>query len=118
MSRYTVNKLMRQVNMLPDALAAYRADAAAFVQRFRVAQADDGHDGLTPDEARALAAKDYGALYGLGAHPYLLWSFIEAALVPPMARPDLVESFRRAAEPAGYPDWSTTRFPVGEQEQR
>lgn len=103
MSRYVVNKVMREVNMGPDALAAYREDSAGFVREIV---------GLSRHERAALAEKDYGALYALGAHPYLLWSFIEAALVPPMSRPDLVEAFRQAAAAVGYPDFATTPVPA------
>jgi hypothetical protein len=108
MSRYTVNRLMRQVLLDDDALAAYRDDPERYV---------GGQPGLTTAEAVALATTDYGALYALGAHPYLLWSFTEAALVPPMSRPDLVEAFRAAAAgaagPDGHaPDFATTRLEV------
>ena len=106
MSRYAVNKVMRAVNMDPDALADYRADAARFVEPV----AD-----LTPAERQALAEKDYGALYAMGAHPYLLWSFAEAVHVPPMSRPDLVESFRVAARAVGYPDFATTPAPQSDE---
>lgn len=105
MSRYAVNKLMRQVLLDDDALAAYRHDPATYA---------GAEPGLTAAEAAALAATDYGALYALGAHPYLLWSFTEAALVPPMSRLDLVEAFRIAAtRPDGHaPDFATTRLEV------
>jgi len=108
MSRYTVNKLMRQVLLDDDALAAYRDDPERYA---------GPEQELTAAEAAALATTDYGALYALGAHPYLLWSFTEAALVPPMSRPDLVEAFRiaaaRAAGPGGHaPDFATTRLEV------
>jgi hypothetical protein len=104
-SKYAVNKVMREVNMDPAALAAYRADSAGFVR---------ARPGLTLDERAALADKDYGSLYALGAHPYLLWSFIEAALVPPRTRPELVDSFRVAASAVGYPDFATTPAPSRE----
>jgi hypothetical protein len=108
MSRYTVNKLMRQVLLDDDALAAYREGPEQYVRP---------QPGLTEAEAAALGTTDYGALYALGAHPYLLWSFAEAALVPPMSRPDLVEAFRvaaaSAAGPDGHaPDFATTRLEV------
>jgi hypothetical protein len=111
-SRYTVNKFMRQVNMTPADLGAYRADAPATVAAFRAAQQAAGQDGLSDAEARALASYDFGALYAMGAHPYLLWSFIEAALVPPMPRPELVQAFRVAAGAVGYPDFATTESPT------
>lgn len=114
MSRYVVNKLMRTVNMDPVSLADYRADGPGYVRAFRAAQRAAGHEDLTENEVGALERYDYGALYAMGAHPYLLWSFIEAVLVPPMARAELVQSFREAATPAGYPDCATTPPPGGE----
>jgi hypothetical protein len=113
MSRFTVNTLMRQVLLDDDALTTYRDDPGGYVARFRTARQAAGLAGLTEAEAAALDGPDYGALYALGAHPYLLWSFTEAALVPPLSRPDLVGAFRvaatRAARLAGHsPHWATT----------
>ncbi|HEY1627343.1 MAG TPA: hypothetical protein VGG16_26480 [Streptosporangiaceae bacterium] len=115
MSRFTVNTLMRNVLLDDDRLAAYRDDPGGYVARFRTAREAAGLAGLTEPEAAALDGPDYGALYALGAHPYLLWSFTEAVLVPPLSRPGLVESFRaeaeRHADPKGHsPDFATTRL--------
>jgi hypothetical protein len=99
---------MRDVNMVPAALAAYRDDPAGYLREYERTAPPAAE--LTADERAALLGKDYAALYALGAHPYLLWSFIEAALVPPMPRAELVESFRVAARAAGYPEWSTAPF--------
>ena len=110
MSRFTVNTLMRQVLLDEDALTSYRDDPGRYVARFRAIREAAGLAGLTEAEAAALDGPDYGALYALGAHPYLLWSFTEAALVPPMSRPDLVESFRIEATRYRYPDFATTRL--------
>lgn len=112
MSRYTVNKFMRQVNMDPASLHAYRTDAPASVAAFGAEQQAAAQDGLTEAEAQALCSYDFGTLYAMGAHPYLLWSFIEAALVPPMPRPELVQAFRVAAGAVGYPDFATTPAPT------
>lgn len=114
MSRYAVNKLMRRVNMDPDALAAYRSGAPTYVAAFAKAQHRAGQQGLTAEETAALAAKDYAALYALGAHPYLLWSFTEAVHV----RAELVESFRVAAARVGNPDCTTTPLRAGREADR
>jgi len=108
MSSYAVNRVMREVNMVPASLSAYRADPAAFLAEYQ--RSSPVAAELSPAEHDALATKDFGRLYALGAHPYLLWSFTEAVYVPPMPRGELVEAFRRAAEPVGYPDWATTPF--------
>ncbi|MEV4892506.1 hypothetical protein AB0K48_24315 [Nonomuraea sp. NPDC055795] len=100
MSRYGVNAFMREVNMSPDCLAAYIGDPVAYAREW-------AGGPLTGEERAALARRDYGELYGMGAHPYLLWSFTEAVWVPEISRPELVERFRRAAAAHGYPDIST-----------
>jgi hypothetical protein len=118
MSRYAVNKFMWLVNMHPGSLAAYKADPVAYVEAWQagaVSGADVARDApagadLSDDEVRALAARDFGALYAAGAHPYLLWSFTEAVWTPEVPRPELVEQFRAAATAAGYPDIRTTRY--------
>ena len=109
MSRYAVNAFMRLVNMDHDETAAYVADPTGFVRRWVAAQ---DRAVLSDDEQTALERRDYGALYAMGAHPYLLWSFTEAVWVPEVARPDLVESFRTAAAAVGYPDCRTVPPPT------
>jgi hypothetical protein len=110
MSRYVANKVMRLVTRDPPSLTAYVADPAAFVDEYLSSHPAD-RAALTEAERTALEHRDYGALYRLGAHPYLLWSFTEAVWVPAVSRPELVESFRTAAAAVGYPDWATTPEP-------
>jgi hypothetical protein len=107
-----MNRFMRQVNMDPASLADYRTDPAAFVADYAGASLPSAAR-LSAREREAFARRDYEYLYAAGTHPYLLWSFTEAVYVPPMPRPELVESFRQAALRHGYPDWSTTPAPAG-----
>lgn len=113
MGRYEVNKFMRWVNMDADALADYRRDPAAVVRKWSAVPASGSPrplpagGPLTVDEATALSARDFGALYAMGAHPYLLWSFTEAVWIHERPRAWVVESFREAAAEIGYPDFST-----------
>lgn len=113
MSRYELNKFMRKVNMDADALSDYRADPARYVDAW-CRPGPDGSprpypEGGTLDgaEREAFAARDFGALYRMGAHPYLLWSFTEAVWIHERPRGWIVESFRVAAQEAGYPDFAT-----------
>ncbi|MFI6292479.1 hypothetical protein ACIBEJ_12890 [Nonomuraea sp. NPDC050790] len=99
MSRYGINAFMREINLSPALLEAYVGDPAGCAREWA--------GPLTDEERGALARRDYGALYGMGAHPYLLWSFTEAVWVPEISRSELVERFRRAAAVHGYPDIST-----------
>lgn len=99
MSRYEINKLMRAVIMEPGLLREYTESPDAFMAEWPGA--------LDADERAAFRRRNYGALYGMGAHPYLLWSFAEAVWVPGISRPELVERFREAAAAHGYPDFAT-----------
>lgn len=65
MSLYQVQKLMRDVNRVPEKRAAWLADPATFVA---------GYD-LAENERRALLARDYGTLYRMGVHGLILRPF-------------------------------------------
>lgn len=108
MSRYAVNAFMRLVNMDPVALAAYVGEPAAFVASWL---AELGRPPLSVEERQALDRRDYAALYRLGAHPYLLWSFTEAVWVPEVSRADLIADYKAAAAEVGYPDCRTVPAP-------
>lgn len=104
MSRYTLDRILRDVYMDAAELTAYQADPAGYVQAWRTQAGRE----LTDEEASAVAGTDYRTLYSLGAHPYLLWGFCETVLVPRFSRADLVAAYREALLPLGYPDVSTT----------
>jgi hypothetical protein len=94
MSRYAIDKVMREVAHDDAAQAAFLADAAAYL---------DGRD-LTEEERAALLSGDYGTLYRLGAHPFLLWAFTRAAL--PDGGPPPTE-YVATITPHGAPDYAT-----------
>lgn len=83
MSRYYVDKFLYRVDRDPDLLAEYMRDPASFVPRW-----EDGEGRLltnterisalrfSDEERRALVAHDIPALYALGAHPFLLLTFM------------------------------------------
>ncbi len=108
MSVYVINKLMRAVEMSDAAVADYVADPAAYVARWiesastTARWADDRR--LSHEEQQAFAARDYEALYRLGAHPYLLWHFTEAVHVHETPWPVLVERYRAAIGRHDAPD--------------
>lgn len=113
MSRYIVNKFIRAVELSDDALAAYIADPAGFVKTWLAGGAgpDTVADDrvLTADERTAFASRDYGELYRLGAHPYLLWHFVEAIYSHEFRDAfgwrELVEKYRAAIAPQGLVDY-------------
>jgi hypothetical protein len=80
-----MNKLIHQVNMNQAAEDDYTSNPRAF----------------------ALATKDYGKLYALGAHPFTLWSFTEAVWIHDKPREELVADYKAKAAEAGYPDFKT-----------
>jgi len=108
-----VNKLMWEVDRSDEALASFKDDAAAFLEDWEslaelpVPPYPDG-GRLTDTERLAVETRDYGALYALGANPFLLWQFARSVSVPDeMGIDELITSFREAVEPHGYPDFHT-----------
>jgi len=113
MSAYMVDKFIRAVELGDATVAEYVADPAAFVERWL---ADGGTPAgptddrvLTEAERAAFAARDFGALYALGAHPYLLWHFTEAVYEHEYTEGfgwrELVERYRAAVAPQGLVDY-------------
>ena len=114
MSRYDVDKFMRYVEGSDAEVRAFAADPRRYVDAWmrageesRLPPPDGGP--LSEDERAALATRDPAALYGLGAHPYLLWHFLEAVWVwvGEKTWPELNEEYRAAVTPIGYPDFGT-----------
>lgn len=113
MSRYMVNKLMWEVDRTDESLAVFKDDAGAFLEAWEalterpVSPYPEG-GSLTPSERRALETRDFGALYAMGANPFLLWQFARSVSVPDvMGIEELTSSFREAVAPHGYPEFST-----------
>jgi ABC-type nitrate/sulfonate/bicarbonate transport system substrate-binding protein len=103
MSKYLLNKLIHLVNMNEDAEKEYKATPREFVEKWEKVQTLK----LEPEEREALATKDYGKLYALGAHPFTLWSFTEAVWVEEKPREELVADYKSQAAKAGYPSFKT-----------
>lgn len=95
MSRYAVDKLLRQLVLDPVVLEAYRSDPDASLA---------GH-ALDPEERAALRDGNYAVLYARGAHPFLLFVFL--MWTRPGDPRALDAEYRAAIGPLGYPDHST-----------
>ena len=95
MSRYHVDKLMRDAILDLNVASAFKADTAKFLE---------GRD-LTEEERKALIDVDYATLYRLGAHPFLLNGFTR--LVWKGDKAALNAEYRKNIAPFGYPDFST-----------
>jgi hypothetical protein len=108
-----VNKFLWEVESDNDSLASFREDPAGFVASWELAAATPqppypAGGSLTAEERQACIAVDYAALYSMGAHPYLLWHFIRAVLVPdPMTVEELSAALKRAVTPLDRPDFAT-----------
>ena len=89
MSRYQLNKFITWVEGLDAEVEAYSSDPAAYVD--------------------AWESVDHGELYRLGAHPYMLWHFVEAVRVwaGDATWPEMKERYRADVIPHGYPDITT-----------
>jgi len=103
MSKYLMNKLIHLVNMDEAAEKKYAAKPREFVERWEKTQTLK----LEPEEREALATKDYGKLYAMGAHPFTLWSFTEAVWIHEKPREELVADYKAKAARAGYPNFKT-----------
>jgi hypothetical protein len=113
MSKYMVDKLIRAVELSDAALAQYVADPEAFVRGWLCG--GGGPEGpaddrvLTAEEYAAFAGGDYGELYRLGAHPYLLWHFTEAIRADGFTAAsgwrELVEEYRATIAQHGAVDY-------------
>ena len=103
MSKYLMNKLIHLVNMDEKAEKEYTANPRGFVEQWEKTQKLK----LEADEREALASKDYGKLYALGAHPFTLWSFTEAVWIHEKPREELVSDYKAKAAKAGYPNFKT-----------
>ena len=113
MSRCMIDKFMRFVELSDAEVAAYVADPPRYVERWLgggatpVRASDDRV--LTDEERAAFGARDFEALYVLGAHPYLLWHFTEAVyaheFAPGSGWRELVERYRAAVAPHGVVDY-------------
>jgi len=96
MSRYGVDKLLREVMVSEEARDAFRADPDKFIE---------GRE-LSPLEREAILARDYPALYDAGAHPFLLTIFV-TRFAPPTEMFPTMMAYVASLEGHGHPDFST-----------
>lgn len=95
MSRYAVDKLLRQVVVDDQACQAFLDQRPAVLQTYALSDA----------EREALAALDYPGLYALGAHPFLLNGFLMRTQSGDRA--SALAAYRAAIAPLGQPDFAT-----------
>lgn len=115
MSRYLVDKFLYRVDRHEATLKAYVEDPAGFVADWEEGDGRRLHEGertsghrFTEEERAALATLDYGKLYAMGAHPFLLWTLMRGVFEP--RYPDfraLVDAYNAQIRPHGRPDFGT-----------
>lgn len=114
MSRYQIDKFIAYVEASDEAVRSYSTDPVAFVAaweeragRSRLPTPDSGR--FTDAERSALANRDHAELYRLGAHPYVLWHFVEAIRVwtGEVTWPEMTARYREDVGPHGVPDHAT-----------
>lgn len=108
-----VNKALWEIDQFDEALASFKSDPRSYLEMWERsadrAQPPYPRGGsLTAEEREAIAALDFGSLYAMGVNPFLLWQFARSVAVPDLMPVEtLIEEFRLAAEPYGYPDFRT-----------
>lgn len=114
MSRYQVNKIMAHVDGDREPLEQFSADPAGFVEAWEQRSAQSHvptlDSGVFTDEERsAIVSLDYGALYSMGAHPYLLIHFARAVDCDARGADFATwkEEYREQVRPHGYPAFFT-----------
>ncbi|MBI2090907.1 MAG: hypothetical protein HYT78_19560 [Deltaproteobacteria bacterium] len=103
MSKYLMNKFIHYVNMNEAAEKEYKTAPRAFVAKWEKGEKLK----FTPEEREALCNRDYAKLYGLGAHPFTLWSWTEAVWAHEISREELVRDYKEKTAKIGYPDFKT-----------
>jgi hypothetical protein len=95
MSRYEVDKFIRQIIMDQSVYSAYKENPQLFLK----------DRALADDERKAILELDFPTLYSLGVHPFLLNGFM--GLMSKGDRGAVQSEFRETIAAYGYPDFST-----------
>jgi len=114
MSRMQINKLLLFIDSDESHARAFATDPGAFLAdweaRGAASHAPTRQAGtLTDEERRAFTDRDWGVLYGMGSHPYLLLHAARAVDVGILgvAFPEFDRLYKEAIAPHGYPDFHT-----------
>ena len=95
MSRYELDKVFHQIVLSEKMKEEYLADPATFLK---------GRN-LNDEELQALHDRDFGALYAMGGHPFLLWGW--AQRVSDDRGLPLLKKYTEAIQPHGFPSIAT-----------
>ena len=109
MSRFEMNKVILWMDEDADRVADFHRDPSTWIDEWdrrgrssRLPLPDAGR--LADEEKRAFADRDYGRLYELGAHPYLLLHFARAldVVLDGTPWPEFVARYKEATKPVPY----------------
>lgn len=115
MSKYFVDKFIYDVDRDPELGNAYLADPEGFVSHWEREigplvtsnERADGHS-FTDEERRALVEMDIRALFAMGAHPFLLFTWVLPILEDRLdSFPEVLQTYGSAIEGLGMPSWRT-----------
>ena len=111
MSRSEIDMLLVAIDQSDEPLRGFASDPEAFLDAWEAdhVRRDAGRwqgGTLTDEERAAFVVWDYGALYGMGAHPSLLWQVVRA-LASDRDVGEVVADYRREIAPHGRPSFGT-----------
>jgi hypothetical protein len=93
-----IDIVLYDIDQTIESIDRFATDRTAFLDAYRLAE----------DERRAFEAWDYGTLYAMGAHPFLLFQVVRSLAVrDDTAMPQIIEQYRQAISPHGAPDYIT-----------
>jgi hypothetical protein len=98
MSRGTIDIVLYEIDQTAQTIEDFTTDPDGFLAGF----------DLSDVERVAFVDWDYGTLYALGAHPFLLFQVARSLAVHNgMSMPDLLRQYRETVTPLGTPDYIT-----------
>lgn len=98
MSRGAIDIALYEIDQTNQTIEDFTNDPERFLAGF----------DLSDDERTAFLEWDYGTLYALGAHPFLLFQVVRSLAVGRgLSMPDLLRQYRETVTPHGTPDYIT-----------
>lgn len=98
MTRGMIDIVLYEIDQSEDTVNRFADDPRGFLSDFR----------LTDGERTAFEDWDYGALYAMGAHPFLLFQTVRSlAMLSEAPMPELIAEYRQVVTPHGWPDHIT-----------
>lgn len=98
MSKGMIDIVLYEIDQTEETIRGFADDPAAWLSGFR----------LTEDERSAFERWDYGTLYALGAHPFLLWQTVRSlSMLEDTPIPEILDEYRKQVEAHGWPDHIT-----------